>query len=372
VLALLVITLNAPQALRCFSLTGSPLGLPFPDGGPRFHWGVERITFRGTLANTIRNLSLHVFTPSEGINSHINRAVRWIIEKLGGDPDDPGTIWPGTEFQTNHFSLAEVHAGDPLHFAFLVFLLGAVVATGGRVLGRKAFWYAVGIVCSFVLFCAALRWQPWESRHHLPLFVLGSALMGLFLDRYFSKKAAVGMAAVFLLFAVPFALLNRTRSLIHWHRVDDVYHPRAVLYFNDQEETYAASAISAAQQVNHLNCDLVAFDSFQNKPDSQIVREPESFFVYPLFAMIHADGQTRTVWYTGVHNLTTRYEDKHPGAACAVVCLQCAGAAEKWSAYRPVGGRASVFGEIVVFSASGQIANTDATARALVAANAAR
>ncbi|PZR90675.1 MAG: hypothetical protein DLM68_04435 [Hyphomicrobiales bacterium] len=41
---------------------------------------------------------------------------------------------------------------------------------------RATLWYAAGFVASFVLFRALLRWQIWESRHHAPLFALGSAI----------------------------------------------------------------------------------------------------------------------------------------------------------------------------------------------------
>src|SRR5262249_10400210 len=44
-------------------------------------------------------------------------------------------------------------------------------------------------------------------------------------------------------------------------------------------------------------------------------------------------------------------------APCAVVCLGCAGVAEKWGEYQGIGGRASVFGDIVLFSARGQVVN---------------
>jgi hypothetical protein len=215
-----------------------------------------------------------------------------------------------------------------------------------------------------VLFCAMLRWQPWESRHHLPLFVLGASLGGLVLERHFSERMGIFIAAIFLLYAMPFAMLNRTRSLIRWHRVDDVYHPRSVLYFNDQHEAYAGSAIAAAEAVNSLNCRRVTFDSFQPQPDALLASEPESFFIYPLFALIHADAHTRTVWYSGVHNLTTRYRDAEShGGGCAVVCLQCATVTEKWAQYRPVGPRASVYGDIVIFGSDGQMTNTDAAAQ---------
>jgi hypothetical protein len=80
-------------------------------------------------------------------------------------------------------------------------------------------------------------------------------------------------------------------------------------------------------------------------------------FVYPLLAQIHADGRTRSVWYTGVQNDTVRYASAQ--TPCAVICLECARVPKKWEEYRKIGGRASVFDYIVVFSDKGSFPNAD-------------
>jgi hypothetical protein len=80
-------------------------------------------------------------------------------------------------------------------------------------------------------------------------------------------------------------------------------------------------------------------------------------FVYPLLAQIHADGETRMVWYTGVQNDTIRYAKTQK--PCAVICLECARVPKKWEEYRTIGGRASVFDYIVVFADKGTMLNSD-------------
>jgi hypothetical protein len=50
--------------------------------------------------------------------------------------------------------------------------------------------------------------------------------------------------------------------------------------------------------------------------------------VYPLLAQIHADGRTRSVWYSGVQNNTIRYASTQ--TPCAVICLECARVPRKW------------------------------------------
>jgi hypothetical protein len=345
---LLIFALNAPQYLRSYELSGSPLGVPLPIRYPRTELVMAHVTIRGTTANVLRNLSLHLCSPSRNLNSHIENFVRRGIRLLGVSPDDPSQTWIGLPFHMNHFSSNEIIAGNPLHLILLLvsaaFLLWRPKEGARR---RWALLYTAGIVASFLFFCALLRWQMWSSRYHLPLFVLGSALIGLALERYFPRSLANTVAATLVLFGVFFALTNRSRSLIPWSRVDDIYHSRAEQYFANEHQSIAPANIAAAQFMNRLDCHNIAIDSFV--PDPEIKDGPASFFVYPLLALIHADGRTRKVWYTGIDNLSSRYQYRqaHP-APCSVICLDCAGHPEKSTEYRDVG-NAFAFGNIVIF-----------------------
>jgi len=361
VFLVLIFAINGPQFFRSYQLTGSPLGLPFPDAGPALHWMVDKISVRGAIANTIRNVSLHLVTPIPVVNGVTERSVRMLIRGVGADPDDPQTTWPGDTFHLNNFSTGEKHAGNPAHFALLLLSISAILLwRRRRGLRAEVMPYAFGLVASFLLFCTLLRWQIWGSRHHLPVFVLGAALAGLVLERCFSPKVATIVGAALLAYALPLTLVNRTRSLVPWSRVDDVYHPRAVLYFGDQHERDAPANIAAAQAINHRACSNVAIDSYVGIPASQIAASPRSYYVYPLLEMIGA-GRTRRVWYTGVQNLSSRFasQENHP-APCAVACFDCANHREKWEQYRDVGGQASVFDYIVVFSSAEQVLKSHA------------
>jgi len=353
---LLVLAVNAPQYLRCYELTGSPLGVPLADGGDRMSLRVDPVTLKGTLANALRNVSFHFGTPSQRFNSWIEQAFRWSIQAIGADPDDPKMTWKKGPFRLNRFSLSEISAGNPLHFFLLSIAIGLAIWKHGGGKGRKDLWYALGLVAAFFLFSALIIWQLWSSRHELPLFVLGAALTGFMLEQRFPRKVGMIIGFLLLVSALPFAMLNHHRSLVRWSHGNNVYHPRSVLYFNDLHETLAPTYIAVADAVNKLDCGSIAFDSYVNSSD--VGEDPRSFFVYPLMALTHADGLTRSVWYSGVNNLTSRYSerDRHP-APCAVICLDCASVPAKWDEYRSVGGRASVFDYIVVFSAAGQSPN---------------
>ncbi|HEX2775088.1 MAG TPA: hypothetical protein VHN10_00465 [Candidatus Acidoferrales bacterium] len=356
-LLLLVVAVNVPQYVRCYELTGSPLGVPLPDGGTRVHQTVDRINLRGTLANVLRNASLQLGTPSQRVNLQIEQAFRWSIRAIGADPDDPEMIWlKGGPFRVNHTSLSEISASNPLHFFLLMIAIGLAFWKRQGLTSRSELWYALGLIGAFFLFSALVQWQLWSSRHELPLFVLGAALVGLSLDQRFPRWVGTAIGVLLLIFALPFALTNHHRSLMRWSHGDEVYQPRSFLYFTDTHEALAPTFIAAAYAVNKLDCANIAFDSYVAPSDAG--HDARSFFVYPLMAMTHADGLRRSVWYSGVNNLTSRYaeRERHP-APCAVICLDCASVPAKWDEYRSVGGRASVFDYVVVFSAAGQMPN---------------
>ena len=126
------------------------------------------------------------------------------------------------------------------------------------------------------------------TRLQLPMFVLGAALIGLVMERYFSRRAANVIAVALVTMGLVFAASNRIRSLVPWSRVSDVYHPREELYFNDEHKYVVGEYIAAATAINQTDCNRIAIDSYVADP--VIWSTSPSFFVYPMLALIHADG----------------------------------------------------------------------------------
>jgi hypothetical protein len=298
-----------PPLLSSF-LTGFPIEVSGPNLGPRAHLAVDRVTLQGTMANALRNLALHFGTPSDAINAKIEHIFRLAIREIGADPDDPSAVWlSGLEkFRVNHLSSNEMIAGAPLHLFLFVLSMGMVLYKRDDSVRSRALCYGLGIILAFLLFCALLRWQMASSRFHTALFVLGAALTGLVLERYWSPRLATGVLVVLLVFAALFALTNKTRSLVRWSQVEDVYHPRSVLYFADLHQKDAQTFASTANFVDSLDCKDIAIDAYTD--DLALWHSPRSWYVYPLFPLIHADGRARRVWYAGVHNGSERYTEQ--------------------------------------------------------------
>jgi hypothetical protein len=84
------------------------------------------------------------------------------------------------------------------------------------------------------LFCALLKWNPWNSRYQLSLFVLASPFVAVVLCKRLSEKFIVTIAFALLLSALPWVLFNSSRSLMGdqsiWNRT------RLDQYFNNRPE----------------------------------------------------------------------------------------------------------------------------------------
>ncbi|HXW55686.1 MAG TPA: hypothetical protein VEJ67_08070 [Candidatus Cybelea sp.] len=346
--ALPLLVINVPQYARNCAFDGRPLGMPTPDHFGLFNYRVEQVTLTGTLANLLRNSSLHFGLRGDHLNQHAEAALRFCMTHvLHTNPDDPGWIWRET-FRVNPFSLNEVTAGDLLPAFLILLAMGVIAWKHDR---ANLGWYALGIVSSFLLFSALLRWQMWGGRFQLALFVVAAPLIGTVLESYFRRSLATGVATLLLLGALPFAFANRFRSLLPIPSFVTVYHGRNLLYFAEEHQNIADAYISAARHIEHLACRDVAIDAYTPRAMSEVTSTLPSWFDYPLFVLFRADGVHRTVWYTAVHNLSGKYENSHPHPRpCAVVCLECANVRAKWQEYGPLSDQASTFGPEVVFA----------------------
>ena len=125
-----------------------------------------------------------------------------------------------------------------------------------------------------------------------------------------------------------------------------------MMYFAYNVEYLAPSYITAADAVNKSDCANVGIDSYTSLSDPEIKRSPDSFFTYPILALIRADGRARRAWFAGVHNLSARYAAQQPHPpACAIVCLDCAHVPAKWAEYGSFANH-KVFENAVVFTDS--------------------
>src|SRR5262249_48389733 len=108
----------------------------------------------------------------------------------------------------------EDSAGNLLHLALILVSMVLLAVRWRDAALRRPMAYALALTAGFVLFCFLLRWQPWHSRLHLPLFVLWAPLIAVVLARALPKPLVGGVAVALLLACLPWVLANETRPLV--------------------------------------------------------------------------------------------------------------------------------------------------------------
>ena len=353
VIVLIILALNGPQYLRNFALSGSPIGFASPDGDAdtegRRHFANGKLGARDIAGNVLRSLALHVETPNNRINAWSTQRFRRMISAIGIDPDDQKMIEQGNSgeiytFRVPRASRSEVLAGNFLHF--LLFLAALILLLLVRWPGRRdTLILTLGVIAAFLVFCAAIRWQPYNARFHVPAFMIGCAVIGTVLASRIPRWAVLVAAALALIGALPYALSNEMRPLLgirYFHglrsdRTPDILSTtRERLYFGDQHLYLADSYLAAAHAVAASGCRDVGLDAFVLHYD------------YPMLALLRSGLGGPNVRYVRVRNRSASYE-LALAAPCAVICLACAPVEQKWREYSGPGITPAQFDREIVF-----------------------
>jgi hypothetical protein len=204
----LVVILNSGHYIRNMGLFGSPVsstGLKFSN---------EVFGPATLLSNLTRGLALYAATPSKDINRGVQSVVGSIHSTLGMDTHDPRTTWEGQTFYINRLTTHEDRSQSQLHL--MLILLSIVLFLSSRRLRGppELACYAGMLVLSFLFFCLYLKWQPWHTRLHLPLFVLWSPFIALLIVKAAPRSFANSVVVILLLAALPWLFFNELRPVL--------------------------------------------------------------------------------------------------------------------------------------------------------------
>ena len=213
---LLVLGVNAPHWSRNVSLYHSPLGPSAEGPHGSYKYTNDMLSPRVLASNLLRNTALHINTlPS--VDQQVEHLVVSAHSLLSLDPSDERTTWTWTSFSMSGLSLNEGSAGNLLHLCMACVALGALVAIPRQQRAKVARYWAK-CIAAYILFCLALRWQPWNSRLHLPLFMLVAPATAIGVSR-FRERTLWPVIGLILVCSLPYLLFNPTRAL--WRLPDD-------------------------------------------------------------------------------------------------------------------------------------------------------
>ncbi len=211
-IAAVTLLLNVGHYWRNYDLFGYAIGAP---QSFTKEYKIEIFTLPTFLSNIIRNLAMHIGTSISRINGLIVAVVKLLHKILGILPNDPRVTWPpGQVYALTTPSFNENNATNPIHF-WLIF--ASVILVFNQLKLRKikiVIVYFTATISTFLLLCLLLKFQPWQSRHHLTIFVLFAPIFGLMLSQLSNYKIANYIMVILILMSLPWVFHNKFRPLI--------------------------------------------------------------------------------------------------------------------------------------------------------------
>jgi len=306
VAAVVALSINATHFARNIALSGSPLGFPSAQGDDGYRWRNDFLGWKPTASNLLRNTSDQLGARSESWNQAVFRVVLRAHERLGIDVNDRATTWPDSVFAAPKNANHEADAPNRWH------LLLTILATGVLIWTRKwpAVFFVAALACGFLSFCAYLKWQPFQARLLLPLFVLASPVIGLAAEKLRFSIVQIALCLFLLMNARLPALQNWTRPL---QGPRSVFHTaRDEQYFNDLGQFgNRANYDRAVELIATSSCRIVGIDINTNQLE------------YPLQALLRRRIPDVKFLHSNVRNISYRYSPPVRETPCAVVCIDC-------------------------------------------------
>src|SRR3990172_5564090 len=264
-LGIIVLSVNLVHYQRNYQLFHSPL-----HSGPAFYFN-NRLTPAIAVSNISRNLAIHLLTPSETVNGFLMRPLRSLHSAIGIAIDDPGTTWPGRTVETFALGIHEDVSGNPLHILLFMVTVAALACKKSL---RSTLPYVLAVLAGFFLYCIMLRWHPWASRLHLPLFLFFSPVAGLVVAGLGKGWIERGVMLFLPILALPWVLFNPSRPLVSVKTPDRIF--PSIFTISRQSQYFANNPYSeheflaASSLITSNRCKNIGLKSDDNSWEYQL------------------------------------------------------------------------------------------------------
>lgn len=254
---LIGICINAGVYIRNYSFSKNILGVTKQE----WHDGSnEKMSPVIWLSSMIKNASLHMgIMGTDKIASATNKVVEKFHNVIKVNMNDPANNCPGYNFSAP-LGAANHEDAAPNFFHFILITASCILIFIYSFKQKRNVGMLLTIVILFLqaaIFCFYLKWEPWNTRLQLPMFLTAVVLIGYgaSINLVFKKIVCNAAIPLILLYAVVLVLHNNTRPYLslsskkpYFNTNLPFFDPRYKNYFANRPEFY-----TEYQQVsNHI------------------------------------------------------------------------------------------------------------------------
>lgn len=305
-ITMIVLLMNGTHYYRNFQLFNSPLS---PQTLGEFDYTNHQFTPAAIASNAMRNAALHIDVPNQSLRQTIETIVFKAHHLLNIDVNAPDTTWTGTNFELAEYKIDENTSGNFCHFLLILITIVWVLKQRTKKKNIFLFTYMMLIIAGFFLFAFYLKWQPWHSRLHLPLFILSSSVIGIMLAQFRYRLVSHLIVVLFIIQSLPYLLTNPMHPVIGARNIFN--QPRTSQYFYFWNPIVEQAYHTTANVIEKSRCQKIGYIL------------PGDYWEYPLWVLLQQSHSTpKQIRALNVKNessilLQQNYEP------CAVICIKC-------------------------------------------------
>lgn len=307
IIIIVVLFMNLGYYTRNFGLYGHPHA--------KLYYLTNGVTLPLFISNIVRNIGLHLGTPSKLVNHVMYGIIRLIHRILGVATNDPRTTMY-SDFFIN-FSLHEDSTGNFVHLILIIVSVAIFFIASQKRKQRDLIYYLSALTSAFLLLCFVVKWQPWGSRFHLPVFVLFSPVIAIVLSRISNQEIANFIGVFLILSSFPWVFFNYSRPLIKDFRtskIENIFNTSRIEQYFRNWRGFKDPYMEAVQFIKSKGCS-----------DVGIILD-EDDWEYPFFVLLQKNN-TRVfrIEHVNVNNISAikysiyPFNDFNP---CAIISLK--------------------------------------------------
>lgn len=208
----LILLINIGHYSRNYQLDQNILNI---DKQEAKNYSNENISLKTSFSNLSKNLALHISFP---LNEPADEFIRKLHSYLEIDINDPRNNYLGITYSKAYdFSTHEDFVSNFIHLIliFISFSLLFLKKKSNSKASLLTTIFGLIIIIQFLLFVTYLKWQPWHTRLHIPIFMEASVLVACGFSLIKNNRKLVFIVSLLLLLnAFVFIFYNNLRPII--------------------------------------------------------------------------------------------------------------------------------------------------------------